>query len=936
MAAGVHGARGLEGSVTNPSKARFVVGIDLGTTNTTVSWGEVTGGSIESLPIEQLVGEGEVAPRSVLPSALYLAGAHEVAAGTLALPWSKDRRLAVGSFARTLGTRVPGRLIVSAKSWLCHGGVDREAGILPWGGPDEVDRISPVESSRLILEHLREAWDHLHPEALLADQDVVLTVPASFDEVARELTVRAAEEAGISRLRLLEEPQAAIYSWLASQPDWQAAVGGHQRILVVDVGGGTTDFSTLAVRRSEAGLTLERTAVGDHILLGGDNMDLALAGRILERAGGRPVDALRWQQLAGLCRDAKERLLGEGAPDRIPISIGGRGRGIIADAIRADLVPEDVLAEVLDGFFPAVQAGDRPRETTGAGLVEFGLPYAADPAVTRHLAAFLGRDGSAIPDAVLFNGGAVGPTAVRTRLLDVLESWSGRRPVELGGGDLHLAVSRGAVAYGFARRGHGVRIAGGSARAYYLGVAEDRGTDRREVVCVAPRGMEEGDRVEVEGRDFLVRANEPVRFTIYASSTRTGDLPAGVVEVEAGSVTELPDLTTMLRFGKRLEAREVPVRLQTHLTETGTLEIYCTSTATDHRWRLSFDLRARSVVEGASRGNASGASPEDGQELVLPEASVASACDRVASCFGGDLDPVPLVRDLEAILEAGKDAWPLASIRQLLDVALENESGRARSPAHEARWLNLVGFLFRPGWGEERDAWRAEKLWRLFEPGLCFANAIQGRAEWWTMWKRAAGGLSRTQQKVLHQEIRPVLLPTARKKGKPSRWKAGKQELREMWQVAGNLERIEAGARQELGTALVPKVRRGKASESEIWALGRLAARAPVYGPANTVVSAKTVGRWLEELLDASWEREAAIALAVAQMARRTGDPARDIPPEVAERVAARLGDGPRGAELARWVLEVVQMDVAQQAMVLADGLPTGLRIVADADAPAS
>lgn len=936
MAAGIHGTGGVEGDVTTSTRARFVVGIDLGTTNTTVSFGEVSGGSIESLPIEQLIGEGEVAPRPVLPSALYLAGMHDVAAGTLALPWTEDRRLAVGGWARTLGIRVPGRLIVSAKSWLCHGGVDREAGILPWGGSEEVARISPVESSKLILEHLREAWDHVHPEAPLADQDVVLTVPASFDEVARELTVRAAEQAGLSRLRLLEEPQAAIYAWLATQSDWQTAVEGHGSILVVDVGGGTTDFSTLAVRRSDSGLTLERTAVGDHILLGGDNMDLSLARRIIERTGTRSVDALRWQQLGGLCREAKERLLGEAAPERIPISIGGRGRGLIADAIRADLVPEDVLTEVLEGFFPAVQAGDRPRETSGAGLVEFGLPYAADPAVTRHLAAFLGRDEGVVPDAVLFNGGAVGPPAIRSRVLDVLESWSGKRPVELGGGDLHLAVSRGAVAYGFARRGHGVRIAGGSARSYYLGVAEAGGAGRREVVCVAPRGMEEGDQVDVEGQDFLVRANEPVRFTIYASSTRTGDVPAGVLEVDPDSVTELPDLTTVLRFGKRLEAREVPVRLQTHLTETGTLEIYCISTTTDHRWRLSFDLRARSVVEGASRGTVSGAALEDGQELIVSAEVIAAGCERIASCFGGDGDPVSLVRDLEGILEAGRDAWPLAAIRELLDVALDHESGRAKSPAHEARWLNLVGFLFRPGWGEERDGFRAEKLWRLFEPGLRFANAIQGRAEWWTMWKRAAGGLSRTQQKVLLQEIRPVLLPAARKKGRASRWKAGKQELREMWQVAGNLERIEGGARQELGAALVARVRRGKASEAEIWAMGRLAARVPVYGPVNTVVSPKTVGRWLEELLDASWEREAAIALAVAQMARKTGDPARDVSPELGEQVAERLASGGRGAELAHWVREVVVMDVAQQAMVLADGLPTGLRIVPDDDAPTS
>lgn len=916
------------------SGARFVVGIDLGTTNTTVSYGSVDGGTITSFEIDQLVAEGEVAPREVLPSALYLAGEHDVPEGALALPWEADRRRAVGLLARTLGARVAGRLVVSAKSWLCHGGVDREARILPWGGPDDVEKVSPVEASTATLAHVRAAWNAAHRKAPLEEQDVVLTVPASFDEVARELTVQAASEAGLTRLRLLEEPQAAIYAWISAHDGWQQGLYGHDRVLVLDVGGGTTDFSTIAVRRTEDGVGLERVAVGDHILLGGDNMDLALARRVLERAGTGSLDAARWQQLAAVCREAKERLLGDDAPAKVPVSIAGRGRGVVSGAVRADLKAADVLSDVLEGFFPEVDAQARPERGDRAGLVEFGLPYARDPSVTRHLAEFLSREGSEeAPDAILFNGGAVTPGAVRSRVLDVLERWSGRRPVELAGADLDLAVSRGAVAYGYARRGIGVRIAGGAARSYYLSLADDREANAHRVLCIAPRGMEEGSEIEVREHDFAVTANQPVRFGMYASSTRTGDLAATVVDVERDSVLELPEMTTVLRFGRSLQTREVPVFLRVHLSETGTLEVWCLSRNTDHRWRLSFDLRARAGAEGEAGLDPDGARPEDTQELVIAPEAVERALGSLADCFqGDDVSPVKLTRHLEETLGAGKDAWPLACIRRLFDRLLDLEAGRHRTPDHEARWLNLAGFFLRPGWGEERDAWRAEQLWRLFERGLAFANAAQGRAEWWTLWKRAAGGLSRAQQQFLHQEIRPVLLPETRKKGKALRWKAGKQEAREMWQVAANLERLDASAKQELATALVPRAVKGKASAAEIWSLGRLAARAPVYGPVNTVVAPGAVEPWLERLASARWERPSSVALALAQIARRTGDPARDVSGSAASAVAHRLRGEQEGKRFVQWVEDVVAMDASQQALVLSEALPTGLRIVSEGD----
>jgi molecular chaperone DnaK (HSP70) len=911
------------------SAARFVVGIDLGTTNSAVAFAEPRRSlEIDVFPIPQLVAEGETAFRRTLPSAVYLAGEHDVPPGALALPWAEDRRFAVGELARKLGARVGGRLVTSAKSWLCHAGVDRSAAILPWGASDEVRRISPVRASALVLEHVRDTWDAANPDAPLAEQDVVLTVPASFDEVARELTAAAAEAAGL-RVRLLEEPQAAVYAWIASRREWRDDLAGREHLLVVDVGGGTTDFSAVAVKRGAEGLALERIAVGEHILLGGDNVDLALAHRLTAALRGGGLDAARWQQLTALCRDAKERLLGEDPPAQVEISLAGRGRGVIRDTVRATLTREDALAIALDGFFPQVEADASIRSEGGQGLQEFGLPFATEPEVTRHLAAFVRRFDLRV-DAVLFNGGALKPRSVRERIVESLAAWRGAEPAELGGSDLEVAVARGAVAYGLARRGRLLRISGGAARAFYVGLAEpERDGSSQRVLCVAPRGMEEGESVDIAEPVFEVTANAPVRFPIYASATRTGDAAGNLVEVDPASLAPLPPISTILRFGRKLEERRVPVSLRTTLTETGTLELWCLSRETDHRWRLRFELRGLAADEG---DGADRASPVAAQELVVLPERIAEARARIEECFAGRSgDPVTLTRSLEEALGAGRDAWPIACIRALWDALFEREAERSRTPSHEARWLNLAGFLLRPGFGEERDAWRMERLWRLLERGPMAPNAAQVRAEWWTLWKRIAGGLERQKQQALFQEIRPVLLPSGgRRKAKPTRWKAGPQELREMWQVAGSLEHLPAATKAEAAAALVPRVASGKASEAEVWALGRLAARSLVHGPANAVIATGTVSPWIEKILGSEWQRSGAVALAVAQMARRTGDRARDVDEALRDRVVARLESAEESRSLARWVREVTEIDAREQALVMAESLPAGLRIASE------
>jgi len=946
--------------------ARFVVGIDLGTTNSAVASARTgSAASVEVFPIAQLVAEGEVLPRASLPSAIYLAGEHDVPAGALALPWADDARFAVGALARRLGDRVAGRLITSSKSWLCHGGVDRTAAILPWGGDPEAGKLSPVAASARILEHVRAAWDTAHPDAPLHAQSVVLTVPASFDEVARELTVQAAAQAGLERVRLLEEPQAAIYAWIGAHPSWREQLVPDSTVLVVDIGGGTTDFSLVAVRRGVDGLALERIAVGEHLLLGGDNVDLALARLIAERSPeARGLDAARWQQLTSLCRDAKERLLGDQPPASVAVTVPGRGRSLVKGTVSATLTLDDVLRVVVDGFVPPVERDAQPRAGDGAGLTEFGLPYASDPQITRHLASFLAAardpgtgDGIArpiaAPSAVLFNGGALKATAMRARILDALESWYGSRPVDLAGADLELAVARGAAVYGLALRGVGARIAGGAARAYYVGVAageaESSSNGQRRVLCVAPRGMQEGAEIEIAVPEFEVLANAPVRFPIFASSTRTGDVAGALLDVDPATVVELPPISTVLRFGRSLAARSIAVHLRAILTETGTLELWCLSRQTDHRWRLNFDLRGRERRLEAASAPGTPDSPSaadeshvnvssDGevaptaggsQEMVISEERVAAARALLEECFASrpGSDPKLLMRALEDALDAGRDGWPVGCVRRLWDALFELEAARERTPEHEARWLNLAGYLLRPGFGEERDAWRVEHLWRRFDAGQRFASAPQVRAEWWTMWKRVSGGLTRQQQQALLAYIRPALLPQQTKKAKV-RFKAGPQELRELWQVAASLEKLPAGVRQELAAALAPRVAKGKTTgDAEIWALGRLAARVPVAGPVSSVIEPRVVEPWLEALLGAPWERRAALALAVGQMARLTGDRARDVAPELRERLAERIASEPEGRRFARWLREVVTIGAQDQALVLAESLPVGLRL---------
>ena len=587
-----------------------IIGIDLGTTNCAVAWADRDGRG--DFPIPQLTHPGMVEPRNTLPSFLYLPGPHELPAGSTELPWEKEPTRVVGWLAREQGAKVPHRVVSSAKSWLSHEGVDRRASILPWGSPDEVPRCSPVEASASFLSHIQEAWDSQNPDRPLAEQEIVLTVPASFDVVARELTAEAARSVGLKNLTLLEEPQAAFYSWLDGVgEDWRKQVSLGDRILVCDIGGGTTDFSLILVTEENGDLALERVAVGDHILSGGDNMDLTLAATVQQRlkTQGTKLDSWQMQVLTHGCRVGKEQLLQEEADESWPVTIPGRGSSLIGGALRAELKRSEVETVLVDGFFPICRPSEAAMRGRRTGLTELGLPFEADPAVTRHLARFLSAHRGAVPvqkdwtflhpTAILFNGGVLKAPVLRRRLTQVLDSWlqaEGSPPIKtLEGADLDLAVSRGASRYGLVRRGQGIRIRGGTNRSYYIGVEVPRPAipglpPPIKAVCVAPFGMEEGTSADLPGREFGLVVGDPVEFRFLGSTTRREDPVGETLEDWEEELEELTSLGTTLQTEAQ-PGTIVPVRLQSRVTEVGTLELWCLERDGQGRWKLEFEVR---------------------------------------------------------------------------------------------------------------------------------------------------------------------------------------------------------------------------------------------------------------------------------------------------------------------------------------------------------
>jgi molecular chaperone DnaK (HSP70) len=930
---------------TERSGRRFI-GIDLGTTNCALAWTSDRG-PIRVVDVPQMVAPGEIQALPILPSFLYFPTADEQAAGVMEAR-SADRGMdapragiadpaIVGVLAREHGALVPTRLVSSAKSWLSNPSIDRPAPILPWGA-DDGPRVSPVQASARVLAHLKEAWNTRYARrddsARLERQPVVLTVPASFDEEARELTVRAARESGLEPT-LLEEPLAALYAWIAvHRRELTTRLFDGALVLVCDVGGGTTDFSLIRATAGDGGLRFERVAIGEHLLLGGDNLDLALAVLVEQKltSGGARLTLAQRQTLRRKCSAAKETLLSGDAPASVPITLLGSGRVVVGGGLATTLTRDEVHRTLEDGYLPVTPLADVPARERRVALRELGLPYESEPAITRHLAAFLARSASAAnlesavcPDAVLFNGGFFTPPSARTRVLDALASWFGRRPDELYNARPEAAVAIGAALYGRLRSNpvaHArLLIRAGAARSYYIGVETGTAAAGARVVCVMPRGTQEGSSLRLD-REFSIGTNQPVAFTLYSAMDREDELNQLVSFTPDDAHRHAP-LVTVLRYGKRSRKVPLTVSLRTVFTETGTLELWCESATTAHRWQLSFNLRGSEadLLDGAEPAGEDGAEADD--HVVVSAEAAARASDLIRHVFAADggASPEAIVGELENAFGHGKHAWPLQPLRKLADDLLAHEGGRRRTAAHESRWLNLVGFSMRPGFGSPLDEWRVSELRKVYAAGLAFPREVQGQVEWLVLWQRVAAGFTTGQQRELAQRVAGQLGIGLRK---PPR--VNPQIEREGWRLLGSLERLDAAQRARLGDQLLERVRREPRHTAWAWTLGRLGARRPLYGPLSSVVPAPVVERWIEALL--TLERPGPdLVLTLIQIAARTDDPARDVPDAVRARLRDRLRAAGISEELWAALESSVTPDRADSVRIFGESLPEGLQL---------
>lgn len=925
--------------------ARYAVGIDLGTSHSALAYVPLAASAadIALLPIAQRSSASEVQALALLPSARYQGGEGELGAHW-SQPWpalhaSESAPAATGIWARSLGAAQPQRLVASAKSWLSHAGVDRCAPILPWGAGEEVPKISPLDASAAILAHLCSAWDAAHPEAPLAQQHLVLTVPASFDEGARALTLQAAQRAGLPPLQLLEEPKAAFHDWLVLQgPQLAAQLQDCRLVLVVDVGGGTTDLTLVRVQPGAGGAPaqLTRVAVGEHLMLGGDNMDLALAHQ-LEAPFASPEARLapqRFAQLVQRCRQAKELLLAEDAPAHTSVTLLGAGSRLLAHTRSCTLERAQVLDTVRDGFFPLVAPDAQPARRQGA-LRGLGLPYPQDAAITRHLAQFLAQQaGGQWPDSLLLNGGVFHAPALAERLQAQLTAWRGA-PVRL----LHnphpdWAVARGAAAHGLAvyqenqaqsQAGQAraasknivPKIGGGAARSYWLLLAGNGGAPA-QALCLLPRGTEEGERITLSGRRFALQLGQPVRFDLVAR--HSGAAQAGqLCPLDGEGWQELPPLAHVLPAPEGRASARIEVQLQALMSEVGTLEVRCLA-PDGQSWLLPFAVRAANAPDSI----AAGAYPESpsGQKQSK---NLAAAQAQIARIFGPQAQEVAPkeVRQLRAALEktlGPRTDWEPALLRALFDTLLAHAKRRRRSPEHERAWLNLAGWCLRPGLGAPLDAWRLQQLWPLYAQGLGHSGESGNWTEWWVLWRRVAAGLDEGQQLQVLEDVAACMQKTVQRSAR-ARWGSYDDMLR----LFAAMEAVPWQYRQEMGQWMLARLARPGEPQHTWWAIGRLAARVPLAANAHLVMPPAAALEFLHAAMGQDWRKNEPAMFAAVQIARMSGERTLDFDMATRAQVLAQLRScgAPEG-----WIGQVAQLQTLSaedQQRSLGDSLPPGL-----------
>ncbi|YCO04972.1 Hsp70 family protein [Vibrio sp. VNB-15] len=930
---------------------RFLVGIDLGTTNTVVAYCEITDNLEQSevslFDIDQLIGPGEVVRKPLLPSFRYHPAVGQISPSDLTLPWENEpvsgdiSNVIVGEWARELGAKVEGRQVSSAKSWLSHQAVDRSSDILPWAGAQDVDKVSPVIASASYLNHIRQAWNYRHPSNKLEDQDVVVTVPASFDETARKLTLEAAELAGLKKIVLLEEPQAVCYDWYARHQQTAAdELKELPLILVCDVGGGTTDLSLIeASFSSQDELALDRIGVGEHLMLGGDNLDLALAHLAESRFNqSKKLTAASLTKLIQQTRKAKENLLSASAPEEVKITMLGSGSKLLGGTKSIGLSKQEVHQIALDGFFPLSDFSEVPDKRRSA-VVEFGLPYVADPAVSKHVAEFLTQHQqvaraalgieddkqNAIPVGLLLNGGVFNSELVTERVTTLLSDWRGAPVTVLDNPHPDWSVALGAVAFGKARRGAQLKIGGGAARSYFLHLQEKNKMGK--ALCLLAKGTEEGHEIRLSGRRFSLTLGEPVRFNLLTSThdtlTNNTAIQNGVmVDVDPDLFAPLPPyITTLEGEGAELQANQkerVEVQLACQLTEVGTLKMECVSAEDDSkRWELEFEVRNKQT---------------DDSEQVKLHPKLNECKELIARLYSGNKKSAEskeiktLAKDLEKKL-GKRDEWDFTTLRQLFDTFAQGRKRRRRSEQHEKNWLRLAGFALRPGFGDPTDSWRIEQVWGLYQQNIQFKNH-QGWTDWWVFWRRIAGGLSQEQQETILADIAKYLHPGAMKNPQSAKV-AQDMGYESMVRLAASLEHLEVEDKVLLATWFLSKaINHNQFEQAHWWAMGRLASRTPLYGSQHNVIPREQAEQWLPKLLEQNWQKEPMIAFAAVMICRKTGDRLFDISDDYREQVLAKLKQSKVPESWISLVEEVKELSESESKRIFGDALPSGLTLV--------
>jgi hypothetical protein len=677
----------------------------------------------------------------------------------------------------------------------------------------------------------------------------------------------------------------------------------------------------------------ERIAVGDHLILGGDNMDLALARRLEVQffKNKHSLSGDRWKTLCHQCRQAKETLL-DGRADTQKIALMGEGGQLIAGTLTASLGHREVTETILNGFFPLVDPSEKKPRANRKGITEFGLPYEQEPAITRHLCWFLEQHSSDVdvflqknrpePDIILFNGGSLKPVVIQERIRGAIRQWFGQPddtlPKVLDNPDPDLSVAMGAAYYGRVKMGQGVRVGSGSPRAFYLGVADPEEArnqkNGKQAICLVERGLEEGTDIELKDRQFEVLTNRPVTFDMYSSSFRSGDRCGDLVAID-DSLTPLPPIQTIIQYGKKGAQTRIPIHIAASYTEMGALALWCRSLVSTHRWHLQFQLRKVSMPATVADQEVFESSVVDDVRELVREAFADGASDTLR---------ISLARDISKHVERPKEQWPLTFIRRMADDLIEPESVRTGSAVSESRWLNFLGFCMRPGFADALDPIRMKKIWQIYIQGMCHPNHLQVQSEWWIMWRRVAGGLKPGQQRQFFQDLTPLLFP-----GKGARKKVPPQQRLEIWMAVANMEHLLAKDKIKCGRALLAEIKPKKSRPQHFWALSRMGARELLYGSVDRVIPAKEAVAWIETLISINWRDPRPIGAAIAQLARKTGDRARDLGHAHLERVMAWMTQDPHREQLLKphlpYLKEVIPMAKQEETNIFGESLPAGI-----------